>query len=345
MHFRDRVWTFALVTVVAVLIWVWAAMETRDQDFASFRIELVPAAGQVITPHEVIARVQMEGSKLALERALQLAARTQVKLTAGKELPSQPGVHLMSLLEALEQNAAIIDTGVRIVSVDPIDKEIEIDNLVDVTLPVKPVLPGVELEGDVEVEPSQVVVTLPSRLQDRAGDTLQVEARVLQQRLDRLNPGVVSSVTVKLTLPAPLAGEQSVTIEPSNATITFTVKSRIKETTLPTVRIQIAGPPEDHDEYRIEIENPTIADVTIKADAELIGQIERNQAVVVAMVHLSQREKERGIDSKAVTCFMALPLGENSPVQARIVDAEVGGTHQVPIVRLKITPRAAKPAS
>ncbi len=149
---------------------------------------------------------------------------------------------------------------------------------------------------------------------------------------------------MKLSLPARLAGEQSVTIEPSNATIEFTVKSRIKETTLPTVRVQIAGPPEDHDEYRIEIENPTLTDVTIKADGELISQIERNQAVVVAMVHLSQREKERGIDSKPVTCFMALPLGENSPVQATIVDAEVGDTPQLPIVRLKITARAAKPA-
>ncbi|MCH7798098.1 MAG: hypothetical protein IID28_06595 [Planctomycetes bacterium] len=345
MQFRDRFGTFAVVTVVAVLIWVWAAMETRDQDVARFRIELVPAAGQVITPREVTARVQMEGSKLALERALQLAARTQVKLTAGNELPSQPGVHLTALLEALEQNEAVIDTGVRLVSVDPIDMEIEIDDLVNVTLSVKPVLPGVELEGAVTVEPAQVVVTLPSRVRERAGDTLQVEARVLQQRLDRLNPGVVSTVTAKLSLSAPLADEQSVTIQPSRATIKFTVKSRIKETTLSTVRIQIAGPPEDHDEYRIEIENPTLADVTIKADGELISQIERNQAVVVAMVHLSQREKERGIDSKAVTCFMALPLGENSPVQARIVDAEVGGTHQVPIVRLKITARAAKPAA
>ncbi len=80
-------------------------------------------------------------------------------------------------------------------------------------------------------------------------------------------------------------------------------------------------------------------------DGELISQIERNQVVVVAMVHLSQSEKERGIDSKAVTCFMALPLGENSPVRARIVDAEVAGTLQLPIVRLKITARTAKPAA
>ncbi len=117
------------------------------------------------------------------------------------------------------------------------------------------------------------------------------------------------------------------------------MKSRIKEVTLPTVRVQIAGPPEDHDEYRIEIENPTLRDVMIKADAELIAELERHAAVVVAMVHLSQREKESGIESKPVTCFMALPLGANSPVNARIIDAEVEGSPQPPVIRLRITER------
>ena len=120
------------------------------------------------------------------------------------------------------------------------------------------------------------------------------------------------------------------------------MKSRITQTTLPTVRVQIAGPPEDHEEYRIEIENPTLANVTIKADIELISRIERNQAVVVAIVHLSQREKERGISEKPVTCFMALPRDENAPFRAAIVSAEIDGTAQPPVIRLKISDRAAE---
>ncbi|TDJ54861.1 MAG: hypothetical protein E2O40_06630 [Planctomycetota bacterium] len=340
--FRERLWTYSLVTGVTLLIWFWAATETRDEGTASFRIELVGAADQVVTPSELTVHVKMEGSSLALERALQ-AAQLSIKLTVGNELPSQTGVQRVKVLEALERNETIAGTGVSLLSVDPIDLDIAIDNLVTATLPIEPVLPGVELDGTVTVDPPQVQVRLPRRIRDRAGSDLRVTANVLGQRLDRLKPGVLNTITASLELPPRFAEDPTVTLDRSFAEITFTVKSRIKQTTLPTVRVQIAGPPEDHEEYFIEIENPTLANVTIKADLELIGRIERNQAVVVAIVHLSQREKERGIKEKPVTCFMAIPRDGNAAFRAAIVSAEIEGDTQAPVIRLKISDRTAKP--
>ena len=338
MQFREQLWTYALVTGVAVLIWLWAAMETRDEASASFRIELVPAANQVVEPSQLTVQVQMDGSKLALQNAHQLASREEpLRLTVGTELPSVSGEH--GLAAALQKSETLTDSGVSIVSVTPAMIKLLIDELVEVTLPVQVVLPGIETEGEPEVDPATALVKMPQRLLNGASSDLAIEAQVLQPRLDRLKPGVVNTVSATLSLPGRLAGESSVTIRPSNATIKFTVRSRIKEMTLSTVRVQIAGPPKDHDEYGIEIENPTLTDVTIKADAQLIAELQRHTAVVVAMVHLSQREKETGIESKPVTCFMALPLGENSTVKARIIDAEVDGSPQLPVIRLRITER------
>ena len=149
-----------------------------------------------------------------------------------------------------------------------------------------------------------------------------------------------NSITARLRLPARFAGEKSVRIDPPTATIEFTVRSRIKAITLPTVRVQIAGPPEDHEEFLVEIEDSTLADVTIRAHTDLIRQIELNQAVIVALVHLSQKEKEQGIASKPVTCFLALPRDEGSAIRATIVDATVGDSPQPPVIRLKITDRS-----
>ncbi|MHC4317132.1 MAG: YbbR-like domain-containing protein [Planctomycetota bacterium] len=243
-------------------------------------------------------------------------------------------------MELLQSHERLTNTGVRILKTVPAEVDIVIDTLVPVVADIKAVTPGVEPEG-LEIDPSQAVVKLPSR---RAGEELSVEVHVPQTYLDRLEPGVINTVeNLKLRLAGPLANEESAIIQPSRATVTFTVRSRIKETTLPTVRVQIAGPPEDNDEYVVQIENNTIADVTVKADRELISRIERGDAVVVALVHLSHQEKELGVESKPVTCFMALPRDSSVSVAPTLVEAEVSGSSQPPLIRLQITERSSSP--
>jgi hypothetical protein len=339
VRFREQFLTYGLVTVVALLIWYWAAAETRDQDRRTFRLvfEPAPQTEQTVNSGGIDkVTVEMEGSRLALQRAAELADRQRISLTTGNELPTE-GQHRLDFVELLESHKPLTDTGVRILSTDPASVQIDIDRLVPVTVEIKAVTPGVEPEN-LTIDPPQAVVKLPSRLRDRAGENLAVEVHIPQTRLDRLEPGVMNTVeNLKLRLAGPLGNVRPVRIEPPRATVTFTVRSRIKETTLPTVRVQIAGPPEDNDEYAVEIENNTLTDVTVKADRELISQIERGDAVVVALVHLSHQEKELGIESKPVTCFMALPRDSSVSVAPTLVEAEINGSNQLPLIRLQIT--------
>jgi hypothetical protein len=345
VKFRERALTYALVTGVALLIWYWAAAETRGSQSATFRLIFTPApqTEQIVTPAELNVIVNMEGSQLALKRAADLAARRPLKLTAGSELPTESG--RWDLVELLEAHKPLTDTGVRLVSTDPASVQIGVDQLVSITAEITAVTPGVEPEG-LAVEPPQAVVKLPSRLSEQVRQTLTVEAPVPQTRLERLEPGVMNTVeNIKLRLPGSLAGEPGVSIDPGRATVTFTVRSRIANTVLPTVRVQVAGPPEDNDEYLIEIENNTLTDVTVKADRELIRQIELGDAVVVALVHLSHQEKELGVESKPVTAFMALPRDASVSVEPTLVEADVNGSSQMPMIRLTITERAVASSS
>ena len=337
MQFRERLWTYSLVTGVAVLIWFWAAAETRDHRDFLFIVRLAAAAPteHFVSPGEVTAQVDLEGSRLALEKARRL--KMPLVLTVGNELPSALGIHDTDLATALAKNKLVRDTGVRVLSADPPSIDIEIDALVTVTVPIRFVLPPeLEIEGDFEVHPLEAVLMMPSRLRDRLSGDLEVEAHVLQHRIEGLEPGRRHTVTATLRPPAKLSGHEFVTITPTIATIKLAVHSRIEEVTLPVVRVQIAGPPKDHDEYAIEIDEKDISltDVTIKADGDLIEEIEQGKATVVALVHLSNAEKERRIESKPVTCFLAL-RDDGSPT---IVEAEAGGSAQ-PIVHLRITER------
>ena len=80
MNWRGPVGMYAQVTAVAVLIWFWAAAETRGHDSASFRLSLVPASpmAEVVRPSDLVVNVQMEGSRLALQTALLSTGRAGV---------------------------------------------------------------------------------------------------------------------------------------------------------------------------------------------------------------------------------------------------------------------------
>ncbi len=345
MNFQSKYWTYLIVTVATVLLWVWAAAETREPGTATFRVRFASAgAGNwVITPDEITVSVTLEGARFALEEAQALPG--PLVLTTGNELPSGVGRHTVNLTAALNKNEALRNTRVTVLVVDPPTKMIEIDALVHVTATVRPDLPQLYLDGEPEVDPAQVTVTLPSRrLAELAPEEIAPRAYIAQSRLNRLEPGREYVLSTKLLLPEKLATEQSVTIEPPVANVTFTVRSFIEETILATVRVHIAGPPKDHEEFLVEIDkaDEVLKDVTISADAVLIEQIKAGDAVVVAMVHLSHRDKEQRIESKPVTYFVALPVNGAGGEEGQIVDATVGDSTEPPLIHLAITERVTE---
>ncbi len=346
MNFQSKYWTYLIVTLVTVLLWVWAAAETREEKSATFLVRFASAgAGDwVIIPDEVTLTVTLEGSRFPLQEALSLK-QGSIVLTTGNELPSSVGLHTLDLTTALNKNEALRNTRVTVLTVDPPSKMIEIDALVAVTATVLPDLPHLYLDGEPEVDPAQVTVTLRSRRwAELAPEEITPRAYIAQSRLNRLEPGREYVLSTKLLLPEKLATEESVTIEPAVANVTFTVRSFIEETILATVRVHIAGPPEDHEEYLVEIDkaDAVLEDVTISADAVLIEQIKAGDAVVVAMVHLSHRDKEQRVESKLVTYFVALPANGAGGEEGQIIDATVGDSSEPPLIHLVITERVTE---
>ncbi len=165
MQFENRWWTYAVVTVVTVLIWSWAAEETREQASTSFRIRFAPSdpAKQVITPDEIRLKVELEGSRHALEQARTLTM--PLKLTVGSELPADVDENPANIVDALQKHEALRGTGVRIISVDPALIDIQVDDLVSGNVAVQRELPRLQSEGESVGEAPQVLLTVPSRVQ------------------------------------------------------------------------------------------------------------------------------------------------------------------------------------
>lgn len=332
---RTPVPSLLVVTVVAALIWTWAASETRETTTMTLTLQWTTAdEAQIATPAEMSVEVEMQGSRIALQDARSLLG-SPVLIALPAEAANN---HSLDLIEALNQHPDIREARVTVGSVKPPMVDLRIDTIETHVLQVRPpTLPGVETEGPVEVEPQEVTIHVPSSLQNRLPDALDCDVDRIE--LDRLSPGQLVRMRATLRLREPFASNPNVRVEPPTASVKFTVRSNIRQTTLPTVNVLIGGPWQDHEEYTIEIDEAdrVLRDVVVSADGALIDRIEAQEVKVIAMVYLSTQDKERGIASKRVAKFVAVLPNDTWDTQ---ISAEVNGDEQ-PLIQLTITEREA----
>lgn len=333
MTFRREFWTYLIVTAVTVLIWFWAAGETRDSKPLTVRVQFAvdDAASWVINPRQQVVSVTVEGSQLALQRA-----EEQMREAIRHQLTPSTGATTVDLMAVLREHPIIAETGVRILTAEPNTIELRMDEIVRVPARVRPHLPRVQTVGDIEVDPPEVTVSMTRTLRQQLPAELLVEPQIDPDRLVGLEPDVMHTIEAPLRLPDAVLAGTDVTIRPSTASFTFVVRSRIGEHTLDSVRVQVGGPPEDSREYVVDVEPTVLRNVTVRADAELISRIAAQEITVVAMVHLSSREKEQRIDRKRVSYFLAIVPTADGGTRGQLIEADVEGAGQPPLVNLDI---------
>jgi hypothetical protein len=210
---------------------------------------------------------------------------------------------------------------------------VAVDRRERVEAPIRADIAGVQTVGEIEIDPPQAALIVPSLARSALPHEPFVHAVIEPQQLRDLAPSVRHTLTAALRVPEGVDLEGA-TIEPATAKVSFTIRSRIEEIVLDTVRVQLAGPHQDYDEYVIELED-TLRSVRVWGEGELIRRIASGEVRVIGLLHLTSAEKERLIESKPLTCFMAIPT--DGPVQ--IVNAAVGASPQMPVVNLKISER------
>lgn len=327
---RTDTWTTILIiTAVSVLVWYWAASETRvTKTLAPVRIEFtLPDADRwLIEPRSMAVTITAAGSQRSIRNAERLE-RLQISLTPAA------GPQAIDLVDAVARHPLVEETGVSVVSVSPDDATIEVDEYLHISARVRPILAGVQTVGEITVSPPEVTVSMPGRLRRFYPDDLTVEAILQRRELDRLEPGISHTIDdVTLRLPEQLTSDSAIAIAPQRVRLTFTVRSQIRDFLLETpVRIKIAGAPEDSE--HIELEPKQLRDVIVTAPYDLIEKIESGDALVVAVLHLKSSEKEARITSKPITCFMAL-LSDESGV---VIDARLKDTGETrPVVGITV---------
>jgi hypothetical protein len=225
---RERLVNLVAVTLVTMLIWMWAAGETRETESAFTDVRFVPptADSMRIQPAEVSTlRLLVRGPRRALDSVAE-RLREPVAVTAGTHgVPAEPGRHEIDLAMLGEAIVGQWRLPVTVVGAEPETVSIEISPLSTREVRVIPVLPGgVRTTGRVEVSPETVTLVLPNEL--ASIEDLQLEARVSDRDLAGRETGRRHQFEVQLQLPASLAGARdSIRVQPRTAEVRLALDS------------------------------------------------------------------------------------------------------------------------
>lgn len=323
LHFGRRIlglWrTLIVVTLVSLLIWLFAEGQSLTDASQAVRIDFVDESGERIVRASGegwtgVVRVAIEGAAAAVDDA-------KAWLGEGIDIPlgvvgvpsaegEQQVVDLRVALRNLEQFES---AGIRVTDVDPATVRLDIEALV--TLPETPVaveLTGVQLEEPARATPQVVSVRGPrsviEQLQDLPGGP-RVVARLSEEVLRGVQTGAQVTEEVAIRLPPPLTGARGVRIRPEKAELTFSVRSRTATATI-SAPVWAIMPPFEMDRWRIEIDerDQILQNLTLTGPGDVIARIEQGEIPVIAAVSLSSDELDRGVTSKT-PIFWNLPPG------------------------------------
>ncbi len=319
--------TLGVVVVLSGLVWVLAESQTLRSESLTLGVTIKGEADGAslvrISDGTWTGQIELtiEGSAALVSDARdRLGGR--VELVVGRELPSEPGDHVVMLQDALRLTQALLDSGVSIAEVRPETVPISIARAAEIEAPVIVRAPLGRLEGAPRAEPPVVRIRGPKDAIDALNNgAFEVVAQIGEDALDGLLPGVPEVLQdIRLEMPESLRRTWGVTLVPDAADVTVMVRTRTRTHTIPRLPVQVVLPPPELGRWRITLaaEDTDLFDVTIAGPSEGVEQVISGASRPMAVLSLSFDELERGITSKRAQIVL-LPQG----VTARVEDAEI----------------------
>ena len=180
----QKVETFVVVTVVAMLVWLYAeGASTKDVSRAPVSVRFVAPDGRerdfAISPDQAISVAVSFRASSGQEQRFRELARDPIEVTVEPPAMGEPERTLV-LADELSR-AALAELGISNIVVDPPTSDIRMRQLITKTLPVRVETGGLRLDPDTSpvATPDEVEVTAPADVIANLGDAVAVA------RLDR----------------------------------------------------------------------------------------------------------------------------------------------------------------
>jgi hypothetical protein len=323
----ERIKTITLVSVITLLVWVFAEAESLQRRDVRFNLQFVSDASaeraiQADDSFRGNITVGFSGSASAFVPAEELSRVGPLTLAIGSPgIPATPGEYVVSLREALRADPALRKLGLTVDRVEPTTVRVNVESMEVRTARVVVNVGDSDLDGVPEVSPASVKVYLPADVAGPPGSTIEVYATLRPDDLSRLLAGRRETVPqVRLELPASLKNKRAARIEPPTASVTLAIRKRQSSIELTGVPIQVRMAPGELSRWDVTIpeQDRFIPKVTVSGPSDLIDQIKRGEIKIAGTVNLSFEDLEKGVTQKEVV-FSELPSLLKFETETRLV--------------------------
>lgn len=323
----ETVRTALVVTIVTLLVWLFA--ESRTLRTQTVVVPVTLSAGgsasafRLTDPDDWTGSIEVElAGPTATMDALRTAALEGITLEIGDELPAEPGVRAVELIEAVRQDALFAESGVVVRRVTPRMLGLETDRMESLVLPVEVDLEGMQTSGPVSVEPPEVTVRLPVSISQ--GLDLHATAKVPPSRLSALTPGRRTEISqVPIEVEGLPEGAWGVRLQEPRAVVNMAIRVKTESLTLREIPVRLSVIPADLAVWTMEMppEDRVLEDVVVTGTKSAIEQIRRGDVVLgaIATVNLDASgaaeadAAEREVD--APVRLIGLPAGVFSEIR------------------------------
>jgi len=330
----EKITRFATITLIAVMVWLYAEGATRKQHTVNFIVQFVAAQDQplLISPptQNVTATVRCATSQLDQIRSD--AAETPIRIEVNN-VPGQPE-QTIDLDREFAVHSRVNRLGITIERVEPVSAPLRVEKLETRSVSIRLVTPpDLELAGPATLEPQVGQITLPASQLVNIEGVLELIAPLDQNALAGVVPGVPTDRdNIAVTLPPAMASMPDARFGPQKVKITFTVKKKEDEFVIGLVPVVLNIAPNLARQYDVTVdqENLLLRDIKIKGPSDMIARIKSGQFRVEALLRLDPEDLEKKLPSKLPE--LRLPAGV-TPVST------------LPLVKLTITKRESVPAT
>lgn len=306
----EKVETGVIVTVISVLVWLYAEGENvLTFNNQRMQVQFVAPPGQdlaVVPQGPVPILVSVRASAGEIDQFEEMIRKGPIRIEVEVDPEADSPTQTLVLKEALLASK-VGSLGVNILQTDPATRTVHAEPLVTRKLPVVSGPTDVQFAEPPAFVPREVAVTLPRSLA-RASKDNRVIARVDALNLSSYDVNTDTVATVPLEAPQAMQGPWTTLAQPT-AQMTFNIRKLTDTYRIPTVQLRINTDPLTLKDFEIGIaqSDMLLRDVRVTGPSDVVAAIRAGDARVWAELRPTRDQAERGVE--ALTPVIVAPEG------------------------------------